>query len=92
MLELRARFDEKNNIKWARQLEEAGVQVVYGFVGYKIHAKVYLVVRRDDDRIRRYVHLSTGSYNPTTARLYTDLGFFMCQANFGEDPTNCSTC
>ncbi|MDB6109353.1 MAG: ppk1, partial [Pedosphaera sp.] len=69
VVELRARFDEANNIQWARQLEEAGVHVVYGLVGYKIHAKMCLVVRRDEDTIRRYVHLATGNYNPTTARL-----------------------
>ena len=74
VVELRARFDEANNIEWARQLEEAGVHVVYGLVGYKIHAKACLVVRRDTDQIRRYVHLATGNYNPSTARLYTDVG------------------
>ncbi|PYI83027.1 MAG: polyphosphate kinase 1, partial [Verrucomicrobia bacterium] len=88
VVELRARFEEANNIQWARQLEEAGVQVVYGLVGYKIHAKVCLVVRRDDDGIRRYVHLATGNYNPNTARLYTDLSFFTCRVHFGEDATN----
>ncbi len=88
VVELRARFDEANNILWARQLEEAGVHVVYGLVGYKIHAKMCLVVRRDDDRIRRYVHLSTGNYNPTTARLYTDVGLLTCRLDFGEDATN----
>ena len=88
VVELRARFDEANNISWARQLEEAGVHVVYGLVGYKIHAKMCLVVRRDEDRIRRYVHLSTGNYNPTTARIYTDVGLFTCRAEFGEDATN----
>jgi polyphosphate kinase len=88
VVELRARFDEANNIEWARQLEEAGVQVVYGLVGYKIHGKICLVVRRDKDCIRRYVHLSTGNYNPTTARLYTDVGLFTCHADFGEDATN----
>jgi len=71
-----------------RQLEEAGVHVVYGLVGYKIHCKICLVVRKDDDGIRRYVHLSTGNYNATTARLYTDTGLLTCQANFGEDATN----
>ena len=85
VVELRARFDEANNIQWARQLEEAGVHVVYGLVGYKIHAKMCLVVRRDEDRIRRYVHLATGNYNPQTARIYTDLGFFTCNADFCED-------
>jgi polyphosphate kinase len=88
VVELRARFDEANNIQWARQLEEAGVHVVYGLVGYKIHAKTCLVVRRDDDRIRRYVHLGTGNYNPTTARLYTDLSLLSCRSSLGEDATN----
>jgi polyphosphate kinase len=88
VVELRARFDEANNIQWSRKLEEAGVHVVYGLVGYKIHCKVCLVVRRDDDGIRRYVHLSTGNYNPTTARLYTDMGLLTCQPDFGEDATN----
>ncbi len=87
-VELRARFDEANNIQWARQLEEAGVHVVYGLVGYKIHAKMCLIVRRDEDAIRRYLHLATGNYNPTTARLYTDLSLLSCRANLGEDATN----
>jgi polyphosphate kinase len=88
VVELRARFDEANNIQWARQLEEAGVHVVYGLVGYKIHAKSTLVVRREGHNIRRYVHLSTGNYNPTTARLYSDIGLLTCRADFGEDVTN----
>ncbi len=88
VVELRARFDEANNIEWARQLEEAGVHVVYGLVGYKIHAKSCLVVRREGLQIRRYVHLATGNYNPTTAKLYTDLGLFTCRPEFGEDATN----
>ncbi|MEY2429214.1 MAG: polyphosphate kinase [Verrucomicrobiota bacterium] len=88
VVELRARFDEANNILWARQLEDAGVHVVYGLVGYKIHAKSCLVVRREGHFIRRYVHLATGNYNPTTARLYTDLGLLTCRAEFGEDATN----
>jgi polyphosphate kinase len=74
--------------QWARQLEENGVHVVYGLVGYKIHAKVCLVVRREGQGIRRYVHLATGNYNPSTARLYTDLGLFTCRPDFGEDVTN----
>jgi polyphosphate kinase len=88
VVELRARFDEANNIQWARQLEEAGVHVVYGLVGYKIHAKSTLVVRREGHNIRRYVHLSTGNYNPTTARLYSDIGLLTCRVDFGEDVTN----
>ena len=88
VVELRARFDEANNIQWARHLEEAGVNVVYGLVGFKIHAKVCLVVRRDDSGIRRYVHLSTGNYNASTARFYTDIGYFTCRPDFGEDATN----
>ena len=85
VVELKARFDEANNIAWARRLEEAGVHVVYGLVGYKIHAKMTLVVRRDADGIRRYVHLATGNYNATTARFYTDLGLLTCRTDFGED-------
>jgi polyphosphate kinase len=88
VVELRARFDEANNIQWARRLEENGVHVVYGLVGYKIHAKATLVVRREREQIRRYVHLGTGNYNPTTARLYTDLGVLTCRPEFGEDATN----
>ena len=88
VVELRARFDEANNIEWTRRLEDAGVHVVYGLVGLKIHAKMCLIVRREDDGIQRYVHLSTGNYNPTTARIYTDLGLFTCHPDFGEDATN----
>jgi polyphosphate kinase len=88
VVELRARFDEANNILWARQLEEAGVHVVYGLVGYKIHAKSCLIVRREGHHIRRYVHLSTGNYNPTTAKGYTDIGLLTCRPDIGEDITN----
>jgi polyphosphate kinase len=88
VVELRARFDEANNIQWARRLEENGVHVVYGLVGYKIHAKSCLVVRREGHHIRRYVHLATGNYNPSTARLYTDIGMLTCRTDFGEDATN----
>jgi polyphosphate kinase len=87
VVELRARFDEANNILWARQLEESGVHVVYGLVGYKIHGKATLVVRREGHYIRRYVHLATGNYNPSTAKLYTDLGLLTCRPEFGEDVT-----
>jgi polyphosphate kinase len=88
VVELRARFDEASNIQWARRLEENGVHVVYGLVGFKIHAKATLVVRREKEQIRRYVHLATGNYNPTTAKLYTDLGLLTCRPDFGEDATN----
>ena len=88
VVELKARFDEANNIRWSRALEEAGVHVVYGLVGYKIHCKMALVVRADEDGIRRYVHIGTGNYNPTTARFYTDLSLLTCRPEFGEDATN----
>ncbi|MCL4177884.1 MAG: polyphosphate kinase 1 [Verrucomicrobia bacterium] len=88
VVELRARFDERNNIEWARRLEENGVHVVYGLVGYKIHCKTTLVVRRDPDGIRRYLHLGTGNYSASTARLYTDLGLLTCRPDLGEDATN----
>jgi polyphosphate kinase len=88
LVELKARFDEKNNINWARKLEQAGVHVVYGLVGLKTHTKVVLVVRREDNKIRRYVHIGTGNYNPKTAKLYTDLGILSCREELGADLTD----
>jgi polyphosphate kinase len=85
LVELKARFDEENNIIWAKRLEHAGCHVIYGLVGLKIHCKTILVVRREEDQIRRYVHLGTGNYNDSTAKLYTDHGYFTCRDAFGAD-------
>jgi polyphosphate kinase len=87
LVELKARFDEANNVQWARQLERAGVHVVYGMVGLKTHSKVALVVRDDGDQLRRYVHIGTGNYNAKTARIYEDIGVLTCSADIGDDAT-----
>lgn len=87
LVELKARFDEENNINWARKLEKAGCHVIYGLVGLKTHCKIALVVRKEADGIRRYVHLGTGNYNDSTAKLYTDTGMFTCRDVVGEDAT-----
>ncbi len=87
LVELKARFDEENNIVWAKKLEQAGCHVLYGLVGLKTHSKITLVVRREEDGIRRYVHLGTGNYNDSTAKRYTDIGLFTCKDTYGEDAT-----
>ena len=87
LVELKARFDEENNIVWAKKLEQAGCHVIYGLVGLKTHSKIALVVRREEEGIRRYVHLGTGNYNDSTAKLYTDCGIFTCNEEIGEDAT-----
>ncbi len=88
LVEIKARFDEENNINWARKLESAGVHVIYGLAGLKTHTKVVLVVRREGERIRRYVHVGTGNYNPKTSRIYTDIGLLSCREDLGADLSN----
>jgi polyphosphate kinase len=88
LVEIKARFDEENNINWARKLESAGVHVIYGLAGLKTHTKVVLVVRREEGRIRRYVHIGTGNYNPKTSRIYTDMGLLSCREDLGADLSN----
>ena len=87
LVELKARFDEENNIVWAKMLEKAGCHVIYGLLGLKTHSKITLVVRREEEGIRRYVHLGTGNYNDSTAKLYTDCGLLTCDPLIGEDAT-----
>lgn len=88
LVELKARFDEENNIAWAKKLEEAGCHVIYGLAGLKTHCKILLVVRREDDGIRRYLHMGTGNYNDSTARIYTDIGIFTCKEPYGTDASS----
>lgn len=88
LVEIKARFDEQNNIHWAKRLETAGCHVIYGLSGLKTHCKVLLIVRREEDGIRRYVHMSTGNYNDVTARFYTDIGLLLCNPYFGADASN----
>lgn len=88
LVELKARFDEENNIEWARKLENEGVHVIYGMRGLKTHSKVTLVVRSENDKLRRYVHIATGNYNPTTSRIYTDLGLLTSDSEIGADATD----
>ena len=88
LMEVKARFDEQNNVRWAKQLEKAGCHVIYGLVGLKTHSKIALVIRRDDDGIRRYLHLGTGNYNDVTAHFYTDFGLLTCDRAMGVDATN----
>lgn len=88
LVELKARFDEENNILWAKKLEEAGCHVIYGLAGLKTHCKILLVVRRDEDGIRRYLHMGTGNYNDSTAKIYTDIGIFTCKEPYGTDASS----
>ncbi len=88
LVELKARFDEENNIIWAKKLEEAGCHVIYGLTGLKTHCKILLIVRRDEDGIRRYLHIGTGNYNDSTAKIYTDIGMFTCKEPYGKDASS----
>src|SRR3982751_4974802 len=87
LIEIKARFDEANNIEWGKRLERAGVHVIYGLLGLKTHAKTTMIVRREGEELRRYVHLATGNYNPATSTVYTDLGLLTCHEEIGADAT-----
>ena len=88
LVELKARFDEENNVIWAKKLEQAGCHVIYGVYGLKTHCKILLVVRQEDEGIKRYIHMATGNYNDSTAKVYTDIGFFTCRESFGADASS----
>ena len=88
LVELKARFDEKNNIVWARRLESVGAHVVYGMLQLKTHCKLCMVIRKEGDRIRRYMHIGTGNYNPGSSKIYTDLGIFTASEQIGRDVTD----
>ena len=90
LIEIKARFDEENNIEWGKKLERAGVHVVYGLLGLKTHAKTTLIVRREGDELRRYVHLATGNYNPATSTVYTDLGLLTADEQTERTRPSCS--
>src|SRR5699024_12040444 len=88
LVELKARFDEKNNVHWAQQLEKMGCHVIYGLLGLKTHSKLTMVIRKEESGIRRYMHLGTGNYNDATAHFYTDMGLFTSRNDIGEDVAN----
>ena len=88
LVELKARFDEESNIGWAKMLEKEGVHVIYGLLGLKTHSKIALVVRKEGEHIRRYLHLATGNYNAVTAQVYEDIGMFTCDEEIGADATD----
>lgn len=88
MVELKARFDEENNLHWAKALENAGAHVIYGITGFKVHAKVSQVIRKKGDKLKFYMHLSTGNYNASSAKIYTDVSYFTSKVEFARDTTS----